>query len=119
MNIPMCCVCGEPAAFPTVVKEPYTCLTCQRSEQPESAATEKPKAVSSSELVLPHRPIAKLLWMLDALGEDETSLRVHGMVDKTARLREVRILTRELGIAVRQNAELKNAGPRTPDVRES
>lgn len=59
MNIPMCVVCGEPAAFPSAVKEPYTCLTCQRSEQPESAAAEKPKAVSSSELVGLRRMLEK------------------------------------------------------------
>jgi hypothetical protein len=29
-----CIKCGQPAAFPKVVKEPYTCLTCQTPEQP-------------------------------------------------------------------------------------
>lgn len=67
--------------------------------------TQSESQIRSSDVVLPHRPIAQLLELLDALGEDETSLRVHGMVNEKARLREVRILTRELGIAVRQNCD--------------
>lgn len=51
MNDIFCCKCGEPAAFPKGKTEPWTCLQCETVEQPVSAAAEKPKAVSSSELV--------------------------------------------------------------------
>lgn len=55
MNEIFCCKCGEPAAFPKGKTEPWTCLQCKTAEQPASAAAEKPKAVSSSELVLRHK----------------------------------------------------------------
>lgn len=35
----MCSVCGEPAAFPDAVKEPYTCLTCQREDKGDKPST--------------------------------------------------------------------------------
>jgi len=52
MNIPECVICGQPAAFPKAVKVPYTCITCQRAEQPKPPATGEAKAVVSSDMVL-------------------------------------------------------------------
>lgn len=47
-----------------------------------------------------NRKIGVLFDRLDALGDDASSLRVHGIVTKSARLREVRILTQQLRDAI-------------------
>lgn len=52
MNISLCVKCGSSAAFPKAVKEPYTCITCQRAEQSRPPTTGEAKAIVSSELVL-------------------------------------------------------------------
>ncbi len=51
MNILECVNCGATAAFPTAVKEPYTCLTCQTAEPPKQPETGEAKAVLCKELL--------------------------------------------------------------------
>jgi len=69
MNEVLCIKCGYPAAFPTAVKQPYTCLTCQPPEQKETPLeATKPAALSSSALLAAIGDGATLPEIADKLG---------------------------------------------------
>jgi hypothetical protein len=85
MNEIICVKCGMPAAFLKDKTEPWTCLQCQDVEQPESAAAEKPKAVSSSDFVLlPASELKRLLCKCGAPMGADGHADVYDLDGKTA-----------------------------------
>lgn len=69
MNIPKCIVCGQPAAFPTIVKEPWTCITCQRAAKPTSAETAEAKLDCAPRTGSATRPLTLTIEEIRDLAE--------------------------------------------------